>query len=560
VLWVLLLPLRLAVVVLVNLALAGRNLLRWLGGRPRWVTVKLDGPLLERRPRRRFLRRPKGVSLEVLADLSEPLSRDRKVAGVVLLVDTIDAGWARLESLRRLVAAWRTAGKRVVAHLSSPGNRELFVASACDEILCDESGPLALTGLLVETSFYGEALRRVGVDAEVEARGEYKSYGETFTRADMSPAHREATEAILDGVEERLLGALAAGRHVDEGRARELVDGGPYLPAAAHAAGLVDAILYRDELPDRLGAPESRFVGHEAYLARRPRWFWPGLRPRRQVAVLSLEGVIAPGQGSDLLVTAVGAESACRALRALRKDDAVAAVVLHVDSRGGSAAASDRIWRAVERLAATKPVVAHLGDVAASGGYYVVAPCHWVVAQATTLTGSIGVVGGKLALERLLERLGVGTALLVRGQAAAMGSARRRYDDLGRARLRAEIAGLYDQFVGKVQRGRRLDPARAEAAAKGRVWLGAAAREHGLVDELGGLPEALAVARARARRRPGERLRITNVVPKRDSGPLAGLVGEAQTPGAALGDALAVIGALMRERVLLLAAKLPQVK
>jgi protease-4 len=554
--WILVLPLRLLVALIVNLVCLPVTLVRALRRRAAWVSVKLDGPLLERRPRRKLLRRPKGLSLEALADLGEALRRDGRVRGVLLLIDSIDAGWARLEGLREQIAAWRTAGKRVVAHLSSPGNRELFVAAACDEILCDESGTVGLTGLLLEAGFYGEALRRLGVDAELEAKGEYKSFGEAFTRGDMSPANREATTAILDGVDRGFRDALGAGRRLDPARVRSLVDGGPYLPAAAVQAGLVDAVLYRDALPGRLGVPESRIAKHDAYLDGRVRWHGPSLRPRRAIAVLSLDGVIAPGQGSDLLVPAVGADSACRALRRLREDDRVAAVVLHVDSRGGSAAASDRIWRGVERLAAKKPVVAHLGDVAASGGYYVVAPCHWIVAHPSTLTGSIGVVGGKLVIERLLDRLGVATELLARGQAAAMASPRRRFDEAGRERLRAEIAGLYAQFVGKVMAGRHLSEARAEAAARGRVWLGADAQQHGLVDQLGGVADAVAWAETKARRRPTERFVIVDLVPKREGGPFGGLLGEAH----ALRDALATLGALAGERVLALALKLPVIR
>jgi protease-4 len=552
---ILLLPLRLLVVALANLALAPRNLLRWLQPRPRWVSVKLDGALLERRPKRRLLRRPKGVSLEALAELGVALRRDRQVKGVLLLIDRIEAGWSRLESLRAQIAAWREAGARVVAHLSSPGNRELFVAAACDEVLCDESGTVGLTGLAIESGFYGEALRRLGVEAELEAKGEYKSFGEAFTRSDMSPANREATDALLDGVDRGFREALAAGRRLAPERVPGLIDGGPYLPAAAAAAGLVDAILYRDELPKRLGVPLARIQRYPRYLAHRVRWWWPGLLPRREVAVLSLEGVIAPGQGGELVVSTVGADSACRTLAGLREDDGVAAVVLHVDSRGGSAAASDRIWREVQRLAEEKPVVAHLGDVAASGGYYVVAPCHWIVARPNTLTGSIGVIGGKLVFERLLERLGIATEVLTRGEAAAMMSARRSFGEAGREKLRREIAGLYDQFLGKVMAGRRLDHARADAAARGRVWTGADARERGLVDQLGGLGDAIAVAETRGRRRPGETLKIRDYAPKRERLGLAGLFGEH-----ALRAALATLRALASERVLALAPRIPLIR
>jgi len=553
---VLALPVRLVLYAVVNLLCAVRNLLRLLRRRPAWVRVRIDGQLPERPPRKRLWRRSRAPSLAALDDLGRALRRDPRVRGVLLEIDRIDAGWARLESLRRLIADWRAAGKPVLAHLSSPGNAEVFVAMACDEVLLDESGPVSLTGVAAEASFYGEALRRVGIDPELEREGVYKSAAETFTRGEMSAPTREALDAILDRLDARLVGAIAAGRNVTPERARELVAGGPYLCEAALQAGLVDAVLYRDRLPARLGVDEEAILSVSNYLAARPRWWNPGLlRRRRLVAVLSLEGLIASGQGSDVLVKSCGAETVGRALRALRKDSRVAAVVLSVDSRGGSAPASDRIWRAVERLAEKKPVVGYLGDVAASGGYYVALPCHHLVAQPETLSGSIGVVAGKVVVERLLDRLGVGTALLTRGPAAAMSSVRRRYDGVGRERLKAEVAGVYRQFVDRVVRGRRLDAERAEAAAKGRVWTGEDALARGLVDELGGLPTAIAGAKARAAR-PDEELVVRDVVLKPA---FAGLLSLRGGPGA-LEGVVETLAGLAREPVHLVATDVPTIR
>jgi len=520
-------PIRFLLFIVVNLLLLPFNLLKALRRRAHWVTVRLDGAVAERPARRRFpFRRSRSPTVASLAELAERAREDRALAGVILEIDQLQAGWARLESLRGAVRALRDAGKRVVAHLSSPGNRELYLACACDQVLVDESGPIGLTGLAAEVGFYGETLRRYGVDPELEHIGDYKSFSDTFTRTEMAPAHREALDAVLDGIAARLYGALAESRRVDEARARALVDGGPYLTADALAAGLVDGVCYRDELPARLGFAQSRMAPLARYLSR-PRWY--RLSRRRAIAVVTLEGGIVSGEGADFPQKLVGAEAAGRTLAALRDDGRVAAVVLHVDSRGGSAAASDRIWREVARLGDKKPVVAFLDDVAASGGYYVAAPCAAILAQPSTLTGSIGVVAGKFAVERLLQKLGVGTAVLARGRAAAMGSARVRYDDDGRARLKAEMAGVYRQFVARVAAGRRLAVERVEESAQGRVWLGAAARERGLVDALGGLADAVARAAERARRRPSERFQVVDAHVRRDRvSPLRALTG----PGA----------------------------
>jgi protease-4 len=510
---------RLLVALVGNLLLVPINLIRWLRPRPWWIVVRLDGTVPERAPRRRWpLRRKRHPSVEGLAELGRRIAADPAVRGVVLEIEPLSCGWARLDSLRAQVAAWRAAGKRVIAHCSSPGNRELYLALAAHELLVDESGPIGLTGLAAEYGYYGEALRRIGVDPELDRIGDYKSFADTFTRDAMSPAQREAVDAILDTLSGRLEQELAEGRKIDRARARELTDGGPYLAEAARAAGLVDGVCYRDQLPEHLSSPRGRFAEWRSWLARRPRWIGLGLG--RRLAVLTLEGVIAPGEGSQLVTRTVGAESATRALQALRRDGRVCAVVLHVDSRGGSASASDRIWREVLRLAQAKPTVAYLGDVAASGGYYVVAPCAAIVAQPSTLTGSIGVVAGKLALERLLERAGVGSAIVSRGQHAGMGSIRRRYDDGGRAKLREELEGVYAQFVGRVADGRKMDRARVDAIAQGRVWTGEAAKERGLVDQLGDLAGAV----AEAERRAGRTLRVVDAHPRPRGGGLADLL------------------------------------
>ncbi len=389
---------------------------------------------------------------------------------------------------------------------------------------------------------------------------------ETFTASEMSPANREALEAIADTIDGELLGALVEGRRIDRARARALVDGGPYLAAEARAGGLLDGVLYRDQVAAHLGVEgqgrqsgllqgptgkEARTMEAASWLRTRPRWLRLGM-PRRKVAVLTLGGTIVPGEGASMLQETCGATPSVRALDRLREDHRVAAVVLHVDSRGGSSAASDLIWRGVARLGAAKPVVAYFGDVAASGGYYIAVPCAWIVAQRATLTGSIGVIAGKMSLERLLGRLGVGTGLITRGRAAAMNSVRRRYDDAERERLRAEIAGVYRQFVEKVAAGRKRTTDAIDAVAQGRVWTGEAAAERGLVDALGAIGEAVRAAEERARRKPGERFDLVDAVPRPKAG---GLLRSLRH----LDAALAPWRALSRERALCYADEVPDI-
>jgi protease IV len=477
--------------VLGNLLTLLRNLLRLPRRRPRWVRIRIVEPLPARPPRRGLLRRG-GASLASLAELATDLIRDRRVEGVIVELTHLSAGWAHARSLRDVIARLAAGGKRVIAHLSTPSLRDYYVASAAQSIVVDESGPLALTGLAAETLFFGRAAAKLGARAEMEYRGAYKSMGEIFVRDDMSPAHREALDAILDRLHEEVVTAVARARRIGRDRAAELIEGGPYAAADALGHGLVDAVLYADDVPAWASAdrPATGRAWRRARLL--PLRWRPLLGSRRRVAVVPLHGAIVSGEGSGR--RSVGAEAAARTLAAMRDNPGIAAAVLHIDSRGGSAPASDLIWREVKRLAERKPVVAYLHDVAASGGYYVACAATRIVAQPTTLTGSIGVVAGKVSLADLYERLGVSSVILKRGAAATMGAISRGYSDEERRRLAAEVDGLYRQFVRKVAAGRKIQPDEAERHARGRVWTGVDAHGRGLVDALGDLEDAVRLA------------------------------------------------------------------
>ncbi len=475
--------------------------------RPRWVVVTVKDPLPARpQGRRGWFAGPGPVSLAQLEVLVARLARDAHVQGVAFRLEAVPGGWARLATLRGVLARLRGAGKRVVVHLSSPSMREYLVATAGDTIVIDESGPLALIGIAAQASFFGGALAKVGARAEVAYRGKYKSFAETFAREDMSPAHREAMDAILDGLDAEARTMIASGRGVDAARAGELLTGGPFMPADAVSAGLADGVAYLDQLgawlDEHKPAGAARVPKDLPDVGAWLRWAYRPLRiphpfrkRQRRVRVLSLHGSIVGGEGRGWPREQLGSDAAIRALDAARRDPRVAAVVLHVDSPGGSAPASDLIWRAVVRLREQKPVVACFDDVAASGGYYLACAAHKIVAQPGTLTGSIGVVAGKMNLGGLLERLGVHTETLTRGPAAAMFSATRGFSDEERRRLEAEIEALYQQFVRKVAAGRGRSVEAIDLVAQGRVWTGADAHVHGLVDALGGVDTAIGLAR-----------------------------------------------------------------
>lgn len=485
--------------------------------RPRWVRIKIDHQLRARPATRRWFG-AKHSSVEQLHRLVDELVKDRKLQGVVVRVQSAPSGWAVQQSVRELLQRLRAAHKRVVVHLSGGSISEYYIACAADSVVVDEAGPLQLTGVAARSVFWADALGKIGVRAQAEYRGKYKSFAETFTRSDMSEAHREAVDAILDHIDAELREAVAAGRGVDAEQAAAMITGGPYMARAAVDAGLADAVLYWDEVPAWLGDDKTRLATAKRWRRARLRPLrWRPLVPRRKVRVISLHGAIVTGEGAEFPRRLLGSRAAERALDRARKDRRTAAVVLHIDSRGGSAHASDLIWRSVVRLVRKKPVVAYFDNVAASGGYYLACASTKIVAQPLTLTGSIGVVGGKLDLSGLYKKLGLNAVMLTRGEAAAMGYPSRGYSEEERRRLRLEIDALYDQFLRKVAEGRDLSLEQADDVARGRVWVGRDAAERGLVDELGGAERAIELAKELGRKRPGQTLDTVDVAvsPKR---------------------------------------------
>lgn len=540
-----------------NVLIALANLFRWPRAlrRTRWVTVEIKSPLPARPPRKRwFQRRSRTRSLADISALFDQLAADARLDGVVVRLRSAPGGWARVQSLHAVIARLRESGKRVVAHISGGNLQQYYVACAADSIVIDESAPLALHGISAEALFFADALAKAGVSAEVEYRGAYKSFAERFSRSDMSDAQREAVDAILDRVESEVRSEVARSRGVDEGAASDIIAGGPYTPALAADRDIVDAVRYWDELPEWLGDAKLRPASPEQWRSRRMRRFrWKPLFRRRAIRVISLHGAIVTGEGGGFR-RMLGSEAASRAINSARKDPRTAGVVLHVDSGGGSAQASDLMWRDIVRLGRKKPVVAYFEDLAASGGYYLACAAHEIVAQPLTLTGSIGVVAGKLDLSALYGKLGIGSVVLTRGEAAAMDRPSRGYSVEERRRLAAEVDAMYEQFVRKVADGRELPYEQVDEVAQGRVWTGADAHERKLVDALGDAVTAIDAAKRRARRKPSEKLDVVDARVSPRQGLMARLTGgaaarvELPRPLAELGGYLQ----LSDERVLML--------
>jgi protease-4 len=451
----------------------------------------------------------------VLADVLDGLRRarnDQRVKALIAKVGGRPIGLAMVQELRHAIGEFRDAGKLTVAWSESfgefsAGNVPYYLATAFDTIYLQPSGDLGLTGLAMERRFYRGAMDRLGVEFEVAKRHEYKSAAEQLTETGFTGPAREAAERIAGSVTEQLVSAISERRRLAPDRVRELIDRGPFLAGQALEAGLVDELGYRDEVY----ASAKKQAGQDAtlqYVSRYQRARLLAERARklpaprqRSVALIYATGPIRRGRSGrgPLAGGAMGSDTISAAIRSAVADEQVRAIVLRVDSPGGSYVASDTIWREVVRArAAGKPVVVSMGDVAASGGYFISMAADTIVAQPGTVTGSIGVLSGKPVVSELLGRIGVTTDAVIDGAHAAMFSTSHPFSEDEWALVNNFLDHIYADFTGKVAAGRGLSAEQVHELARGRVWTGADARDRGLVDEIGGLDRAAAIARTRA--------------------------------------------------------------
>lgn len=445
----------------------------------------------------------KRPALRHVLEAIEYAAGDARVRALLVRLGQPAADWATATELREAIATFRASGKPAIAHVESFGefadaNLAYLVASAFDEICLQPSGAVELTGVAREVPFLRGVLDKLGVEPQFDSRHEYKSAKDLFTETGFTEAHREAEDRLVASLHEVLIAAIAAGRGVDEAKARELVDGGPYLGAEAVRAGLVDRLCWRDEVVadvKRRAGKGAEIRTLAAYLAtRRMR----GGRGRPTIALIHGVGAIRPGRSRPLgpLGPMMGSDTVVAAFRQAVDDKRVKAILFRVNSPGGSAVASDSIWREVVRArAAGKPVVVSMGAVAASGGYWVSMAADRIVALPGTITGSIGVVVGKFVTSALRERLGLTAEAVERGERSRMHSNLRGFSDGEWERVDAFLDHIYDDFVTKVAEGRGLDREHVHEVARGRVWTGVDALGHGLVDRLGGYAEAAAAVR-----------------------------------------------------------------
>ncbi len=494
----------------------------------RFVEIKLSGPIIEYQRGFSFFR-PRHRTVYKFHRQLEKYAADPEVSGVLIRLGGLSAGWAKRQEIRNALTEFKASGKKVVVYMESGGNGDYYLASVADRIYLNPAGDLFLTGLAAHTLFLKGTLDKIGVDPELDHIGKYKSASEMLTEEDMSDAQREATEYILDDFYQELVSCIAEGRDLSEDRVRELVDDGPYTSSDAFAAGLVDSLVYEDQLKDLIkelaeDKPKASVIAECKFDRRRKDLGeWDDMR-RKTVAIVYGVGSITSGESSEGGLfggESMGSETIAEAIRSARENKDVVAIIFRVDSPGGSGLASDVILREVKRCTeedGRKPIIVSMSDVAGSGGYFVACQADTIIALPTTITGSIGVISGKLAYHRFQQKIGVNTATITRGRFADMWAGWRSFTDEEWEKMRDQLNQFYQLFLERVAEGRDMDTSAVNEVAQGRIWTGSQARDRGLVDLTGGLDLALELAARAGDIKEGEAFDVRMYPRRKDFG------------------------------------------
>jgi protease IV len=451
-----------------------------------------------------FLRGVRTPTVRSIVDNLRKAKVDSRIGAVLLRPTGFDSPfWGKVQEIRDAVVDFKQSGKPVYAFLEYGGDREYYLATAADKVFLLPSSTLALSGIATYEVFLRGTLDKIGAYPDLHHIGDYKTAGNSFTEKGYTAAHREVDASLTRDVYEQLVRGIADGRKKNEAEVRRLLDEGPFLPEHALRAGLVDDLLYEDQVAEKLGSgrPE-RHIDDEDYT--RISTASVGLNRGPRIAVIYAAGTINSGKGGydPINGAIVGSETLIQYIRQARRDRSLRAIVLRIDSPGGSATASDAIWRELmiardER--SDRPLIASMSDLAASGGYYIAMPAQVIVAQPSTLTGSIGIFGGKFVTGGVYEKLGANIESTSIGKNAEINSPARPYNAEEKKKVQEQLQAFYDQFVEKVADARRSEPEKIDAIAQGRVWTGRQAKDNGLVDQLGGLDRAIGIAKQRAK-------------------------------------------------------------
>ncbi len=450
----------------------------------------------------------RGASTPVVRTLVEDLRKakvDTRIKSVLLKPTGFDSPyWGKVQEIRDAILDFRKSGKPVYAYLEYGGDREYYLATAADRVFLLPSSPLDLKGIATYAVFLRGTLDKIGAYPDLHHIGDYKTAMNQLTEKGYTRAHKEMDESMDHDLFDQLVRGIADGRKKSEAEVRALIDQGPFLPEDALHAGLIDDVAYEDQVEDKLKASNERLrtVDSDDYSRVSASNF--GLNRGPRIGVIYAAGTITSGKsGFDPLNgSALGSDTLIDAIKQARRDSSLRAIILRIDSPGGSAAASDAIWRELmiaRNERADRPIIASMSDLAASGGYYIAMPAQVIVAQPSTLTGSIGIFGGKIVTGGTYEKLGAHIDSTSVGKNAEMDSPVRPFNAEELKKVQEQLQAFYDSFVEKVAQSRHTTPEKIDAIAQGRVWTGEQAKQNGLVDSLGGLDTAVAIAKQRAK-------------------------------------------------------------
>ncbi len=432
---------------------------------------------------------------------------DNRIGAVLLDINFPNIGWGKADEFREAVAEFKKSGKPVYAYMQIGTNREYYLATAADKIFMPPSGDLYVNGFAAEAMFYKGSLDKLGIEADVIQIGpKYKNAPDRYTRKEMSDGQREVINAVLDEYFTRFTGAIAESRKKDANDVKSLIDDAPYNANQAKELNLIDGAIYREKVDDELKTTLGYKADDKLRTVRGGDYREIpsdslGLNSGERIAVIFASGAINVGRSSSgpLSGEMIGSDTLVSAINSAATDKTIKAIVLRIDSPGGSALASDLIWNAIENAKAKKKVVVSMSDVAASGGYYIACNADKIVAEPSTVTGSIGVFMGKPVVKGMYDWLGITNEYVMRGKNAGIFRETEKWTPEEREKMVAQTNSIYyDNFLPKVAKGRSKSHEEANTLGQGRVWTGTQARQNGLIDEFGGLEKAIEVAKSLA--------------------------------------------------------------
>ncbi len=483
------------------------------------LVLHLEGELPEQPPVSipiPFLEEQQPMTMIETWQLLRKAAVDSRIKAIVLEPRDLQVGWAKLEELRAEILAFRKTGKPVYAYLRGAGTKEYYVATAADRVFMSPEDELDVKGLRAELMFVKGTLDKLGVGLEFEHVGKYKDAPDMFTKTAPSPETLEVENQILDQYYGDIINVIAEGRKKQPEAVRTLIDDGPFVGKSALDGGLVDALLFEDEmygqLKDAAKLETIKKISERDYAKVEV----AGVDGKTKIAYIVGQGEITRGGSNDSVSSdGITATGLVKLMRQVENDASIKGVILRIDSPGGDGIASDDILHEAKVLSSKKPTIISMGDLAASGGYFIAMTGDPVVAYPNTLTGSIGVFFGKVNMRGLFDKIGLSTYTLKRGRFADIDTTTAPLTDEQRAKLRREIETFYKGFVDRVAAGRKKPYDTVEPLAQGRVWLGTQAKQNGLVDELGGLDRAIEMVRDRAKMSSSEKIVLVTYPPKR---------------------------------------------